>query len=269
VSVRIGLTLPSFVEDPEIPLAVARAAEAAGLDGVFVFDHVFRGSGPRARPALECLALLGAVASETSEIAIGTLVARATLRPAATLSAALATAMRISTGRLIATLGSGDSESRPENEAYGLGHGALDQRVRALDQAVTACRGRGFPVWVGGAHPRVREIAVRADGWNRWGGDATSFAIEASSVRAASHAPLTISWGGLVVVGSTEAEAVEKRERFRIAPGTIVGGPEQAADALRELVRGGADWVILGPVDSSDPENAHIIADGVKPLISA
>lgn len=267
MNVRVALTLPSFVEDPEIPLAVARAAEAAGLDGVFVFDHVFRGSGPNRRPALECMALLGAVASETSEIAIGTLVARATLRPAATLAASLATAMRISQGRLIATLGSGDSESRPENESYGLGHGSLDARVRALDEAVGACRGRGFPVWVGGAHPRVREVAVRADGWNRWGGDATRFAIEASSVRAASNGPLTISWGGLVVVGATEADAAVKRERLRIAPGTIVGGPEQTADALRELVRGGADWVILGPVDSSDPENAHVIAESVKPLL--
>ena len=66
VSVRVGLTLPSFVEDPEIPIAVARAAEAAGLDAVFVFDHLWRGDPPNRRPALECFALLGAVAAETS-----------------------------------------------------------------------------------------------------------------------------------------------------------------------------------------------------------
>ena len=82
VSVRVGLTLPSFVDDPEIPIAVARAAEAAGLDGVFVFDHLWRGDPPNRRPALECFALLGAVAAETSRIHVGTLVARATLRPA-------------------------------------------------------------------------------------------------------------------------------------------------------------------------------------------
>ena len=39
---KIGLTLPSFVTDPDVPLVVARAAEAAGLDGVFVYDHLFR-----------------------------------------------------------------------------------------------------------------------------------------------------------------------------------------------------------------------------------
>src|SRR3954467_6637254 len=95
MSVRVGLTLPSFVEDPEIPIAVARAAEAAGLDGVFVYDHLWRGDPPNRRPALECFALLGAVAAETHTIRVGTLVARATLRPAATLANSFATAGRI------------------------------------------------------------------------------------------------------------------------------------------------------------------------------
>src|SRR2546428_696889 len=35
MNVRVGLTLPSFVDDPEIPIAVARAAEAAELDAVW------------------------------------------------------------------------------------------------------------------------------------------------------------------------------------------------------------------------------------------
>src|SRR4029079_6104522 len=44
--VNVGLTLPSFVDDPEVPLAVAHAAEAAGLDAVFVYQHVWRGEPP-------------------------------------------------------------------------------------------------------------------------------------------------------------------------------------------------------------------------------
>jgi len=46
VTVNIGITLPSFVDDPEIPIAVAHAAEAADLDGVFVYDHLWRGDAP-------------------------------------------------------------------------------------------------------------------------------------------------------------------------------------------------------------------------------
>ena len=76
--VRIGLTLPSFVTDPAEVLAVVDAAEVAGLDGVFVYDHLFRvaGDGSR-RPALESTALLGAVAAASSTLAVGVLVERA------------------------------------------------------------------------------------------------------------------------------------------------------------------------------------------------
>ena len=56
---KVGLTLPSFVDDPSIPLSVARVAEDAGVDGVFVYDHLFRtrADGTR-RPSLEGVALL-------------------------------------------------------------------------------------------------------------------------------------------------------------------------------------------------------------------
>ena len=102
---KLGLALPSFVDDPEIPIAVARTAEAAGLDGVFVYDHLWRDRPPPRRPALECFGLLGAVAAETERIHVGTLVARATLRPAAVLAQAFATANRASGGRVIAGIG--------------------------------------------------------------------------------------------------------------------------------------------------------------------
>ncbi|MGZ8765878.1 MAG: LLM class flavin-dependent oxidoreductase, partial [Acidimicrobiia bacterium] len=122
--VKIGITLPSFRDDPEIAIAVAVAAERAGVNGVFAYDHLFRvAADGRMRPALECTTLLGAVAAETSRISLGTLVARATLRAPATLAVALDTIQRVSGGRLLAAIGAGDSESRPENESYGLGFG--------------------------------------------------------------------------------------------------------------------------------------------------
>jgi hypothetical protein len=36
----------------------------------------------------------------------------------------------------------------------------------------------------------------------------------------------------------------------------LVGGPARLADQLGEFVERGAEWVILGPIDSSDLENA-------------
>ena len=255
MSVRVGLTLPSFVEDPEIPIRMAQAAEAADLDAVFVFDHLWRGDPPNRRPALECFTLLGAVAAETSRIHVGTLVARATLRPAATLANSFLTAQRVSNGRLIAAIGSGDSHSKAENEAFGLKFGTMDDRIIALHDAVRAAREGDYPVWVGGRAAQVREVAALADGWNRWGGTPTRLSADIELVReVAPHA--TITWGGLVLTGDDDAAALAKAEERTLADDVLVGGPARLADQLGEFVERGAEWVILGPIDSSDLDNA-------------
>src|SRR5262249_6905699 len=157
------------------PLTVARTAEAAGVDGVFVYDHLWRGDPPNRRPALECFALLGAVAAETTRITIGTLVVRATLRPPATLANAVATAQRVSNGRVIAGIGAGYSQSRAENEAFGLEFGTMADRLHALQESVQAVHATGVPVWVGGRAAQVRELVPLADGWNGWGGGVGAF----------------------------------------------------------------------------------------------
>jgi alkanesulfonate monooxygenase SsuD/methylene tetrahydromethanopterin reductase-like flavin-dependent oxidoreductase (luciferase family) len=267
---RVGLTLPSFRDDPEPALAVARAAEAAGLDGVFAFDHLFRRTSAGAqRPALESLTLLGAVAAETTRISFGPLVARVTLRPAATLAAGLDTLARIAPGRLVATLGSGDSQSRAENVSFGLGAGTPESRVAALDAAITATVDRGYPVWIGGASAGVGVVAAaRADGWNRWGGTVAGFETEARAVLDAhEREPFTVSWAGLFVLGANERDARAKAQRLAAGPGAVVGGPEQVAEVLRRYAAAGAGWVIIGPVDSSDPGNAGLLGEGVRPLL--
>jgi len=269
-AVKLGITLPSFRDDPELALAVARAADAAGLDGVFAFDHLFRlTSDGRRRPALEMLTLLGAVAVETRRITIGPLVARATLRPAATLANGLDTLARIvGSGRLLVTVGAGDAESREENETFGLGFGTVDDRVEALRVSVAGCRDRGYPVWAAGTDPSVRAVAaVEADGWNRWGGSAEQFRAEAGLVRAAAtRSPFAVSWAGLAVIGATEADAVAKAERLGTSA-PVTGGPERVADAVRSYAQAGAEWVVLGPIDSSDPDNAAVLGERVRPLL--
>jgi len=274
--VRLGLTLPSFVEDPETPLAVARRAEAAGLHGVFVYDHLFRfGADGARRPAIECTALLGAVAAETSSISIGTLVARVTLRPAATLAVGLDTALRIAGPRLLVGVGAGDEQSRAEMETFGLDFGDEAGRVMALRRSLRVLRDRGYPVWVGGRARHVGLVAAEgADGWNRWGATPEVFAREADEihrlVERLGRAPslFTPSWGGLVLLGRTEAEAEAKRERFNPGPQVLVGGPEQVAARLREYLAAGARWLTVGPVDSSEPENADILGTDVLPLLA-
>jgi alkanesulfonate monooxygenase SsuD/methylene tetrahydromethanopterin reductase-like flavin-dependent oxidoreductase (luciferase family) len=269
---RLGITLPSFREEPGPALAVAAAADAAGLDGVFAYDHLFRraADGTR-RPALELLTLMGVVAAETRRVAIGSLVARAAMRPPAVLAHGLDTVARIAgPGRVIAGIGAGDQQSREESETFGLGFGSAEERVARLREAVETARDRGYPVWAGGRDPAVRALAAaHADGWNVWGEtDVGRFGSRATNlVAVAARRPFVISWGGLVVMGGDDRDARAKAERLSAGPGAIVGGPERVADAFRAFVDAGADWVIAGPVDSSDAENARILGEGVLPLL--
>jgi alkanesulfonate monooxygenase SsuD/methylene tetrahydromethanopterin reductase-like flavin-dependent oxidoreductase (luciferase family) len=264
---KLAITLPSFRESPEPAIEVARAAEGAGLDAAFVFDHLFRARGEARRPAIEGFTLLGALAVETTRIAIGPFVARATLHPPATLAHTLDTVQRVSNGRLIAGLGAGDHESAAENETFGLEFGSMADRVRALSVAVVAVSGRGYPVWVGGTSAAVRAVAARSDGWNRWGGPVDRFARQAKDLRARAARPITLSWGGLVVLGEDDRAAARKAERLSPSGGTIVGGPERVAEQLREYVDAGAEWIVAGPVDSGDPENATILGERVARLL--
>ncbi len=281
---RVGLTLPSFQSEPDKVLAVARAAEDAGLDGVFLFDHLFRRRGDAVdaerRPALELLTMTAAVAAVTERPAVGTLVARATLRPPAVLRSAFDTLDRIAPGRILAGLGGGDDESIAEDTAFGVlpgdpapaGSGDAsaepgEYRLDRLEGAVRALADRPYPVWVAGVSPAaVRLAAGRADGWNRWGGGPASFQAAVERVRAelanAGRDPgaFTYSWGGLAVVAPTRDEAHAKRDRLGgDRPDVVWGDPPQVAEAIAAYASAGADWVILAPIDSADPSNAAVV----------
>jgi alkanesulfonate monooxygenase SsuD/methylene tetrahydromethanopterin reductase-like flavin-dependent oxidoreductase (luciferase family) len=269
--VRVGITLPSFVRDPETALTVARVAETAGVDGVFVYDHLFRArrDGTR-RPALEAAALLGALATTTSTIAIGTLVLRSSLRPSASSAALVATTARLAPGRVTIGIGAGDSESKEENESFGLGFSSIDARVNALADTTRAVRDLGASVWVGGIAEAVLDVAAReADGWNAWGLSPERFATQAAQVSAnAVRTPFECSWSGLVVLDETEDAANERSRTQRAAPGTLVGGPQTIAAAFAALGAAGAAWVIVGAVDAANPRTARLLGETVVPALA-
>jgi len=82
---RLGLQLPSFTYPggtPEIRARltdISQAAESAGLDSLWVMDHLFQlpedtGLGGPEEPMLEAYATLGFLAGATSRLRLGALV---------------------------------------------------------------------------------------------------------------------------------------------------------------------------------------------------
>jgi len=167
---NVGLIAPVFADSPRTAISVAQQADQLGLDGVFSYDHLFPIKSPD-RPALSAIPLLAAMAATTARVHLGTLVCRVTLLPLPVLVEALATLDEIAGGRIIAGIGTGDSLTTPENDAYGLDFPPLEERLRLLGEAARALRARGVTTWIGGRSRAVRAIAAaEADAWNSWDG---------------------------------------------------------------------------------------------------
>jgi alkanesulfonate monooxygenase SsuD/methylene tetrahydromethanopterin reductase-like flavin-dependent oxidoreductase (luciferase family) len=254
---RVGITLPQFRHDAEPAVAVARRAEAAGLDGVFVFDHLWP-IGQRMRPALHSLTLLGALAVETDRVVLGTLVARVGLVPDAVLVHSLVTLHRMTGGRLIAALGTGDSLNREENEAYGVPFAPVADRVASVVDCCRRLRAAGVTSWIGGRSPAVRMAAGNADGWNGWGTDVAIWAEEAAGVP---H-PGELTWGGQVLIGRTPTEAAAKLRAHGPRPGLVAGTVDDLKAHIDSLAAAGASWAVCAPLDvGTDPDAVEMLSE--------
>lgn len=98
-------------------VALALAAEEAGLEGLFRSDHYLSFTKPRERVVLDAWTTLAGLAAVTDRIKLGTLVSPATFRHPSLLAKAVVTADHISGGRVELGLGAGWNEA--EHRAYG------------------------------------------------------------------------------------------------------------------------------------------------------
>ena len=122
--------------------AGAVAAEAAGLDGVWLYDHL-AGSVHGASRVLECWTTLTALAASVPRIAIGPMVLNVANRDAGTLAVMAATLQEVSGGRLLLGLGAGGGVGTPyaaEQLALGRAVPGDVTRRRWVDEAVTMLR---------------------------------------------------------------------------------------------------------------------------------
>jgi alkanesulfonate monooxygenase SsuD/methylene tetrahydromethanopterin reductase-like flavin-dependent oxidoreductase (luciferase family) len=186
---KIGITLPSFSPDAGAVIAAAQAAEAAGVHGVFLFDHLWPMGDPT-RPALSLYPLAGAVLARTRRIVVGSLVARIGLLPDEVVLASLSSLAELAGGRFIAAIGTGDSSSADENERYGIPYPSAQNRRDRLREVARDLHTAGIETWIGGGAGATNEIAGETGATlNLWG-------VAPEEVRAASAEASHVSWAG-------------------------------------------------------------------------
>ena len=131
---KVGVQLPEverFVPWPEY-LDLARRAESAGYDSIWVGDHlVYDLPDGSTRGPYESWTTLAAIAAATERVEIGPLVASTGFHAPAMLAKQAATVDAISQGRLILGLGAG--WNRREFDAFGFPY---DRRVSRFEEAL-------------------------------------------------------------------------------------------------------------------------------------
>jgi F420-dependent oxidoreductase-like protein len=194
---RFGLQLWSQQTDWQSWRDSALAAEAAGWDSVWTWDHLMAIFGSWEQPIFEGWMTLAGIAPLTSRLRLGLMVGANTFRnPGLTAKVAI-TLDHLSEGR--AMLGIGGAWFEREHEAYGIHFGTgFGERLDRLDESVMLIRrlldgerfsheGRFYtftdalanpkpvqahlPILIGGSGPTktLRTTALRADAWNSSG----------------------------------------------------------------------------------------------------
>lgn len=276
---KVGVVLPIAQEDgadappPYAEIrAVATAAEAGGLDSVWVYDHVlFRFDG-ETTGIHECWTILAAIAEATSRVELGTIVMCTAFRNAALLAKMAGTLDHVSDGRLILGIGCGWHD--PEYEAFGY---PTDHKVGRFEEALTIIRSliregradldgqwmtardsvlvpparRDIPILIAAKRPRMLELTARhADAWNlawfgapdeRW---AKSRAELETTCAAVGRDPATLE--------RTVGVNVRYPDLVEAAGGSATGGEEPALVGDAQIEAGLAAY--------ADEGTGHLIA---------
>jgi probable F420-dependent oxidoreductase len=252
---------------------MARAAEDAGFDSIWLGDHLlYRGDGGPERGPWEAWTMLAALGAVTERVELGPLVACAAFHPPGLIAKMAATVAEVTGGRFVLGLGAGWNEE--EFRAFGV---PFDHRVSRFEEAFEVIRrlldgervslhGRFHGVddavllpppaarprlMIGSNGPRMLAATLRhVDAWNTWyedyGNSPEGFAELNERISAAARdagrdpGELERSACVLVALGGSSGERAFTTE----AP-PLTGPPDRIAAALRRLGEAGADEAIL------------------------
>jgi alkanesulfonate monooxygenase SsuD/methylene tetrahydromethanopterin reductase-like flavin-dependent oxidoreductase (luciferase family) len=275
VALRVGIQLPETEREVHWAeyVAMARAAESAGFDSIWLGDHMlYRGDGRRERGPWDAWTLLAGLAAETERVRLGPLVACAAFHPPGVLAKMASGVDEISAGRLVLGLGAG--WNRPEFDAFGIPFDHLASRfeeafeiIRRLlagervsfsgrywnldDAVLLPSPRRRPPLMVGSNGPRLLAATLpHVDVWNTWfdgyGNRPEGFADLSATIddaaRRVGRPPEEIARSACVFVVLDRSTA-DRQVGDEVPP--LEGTAEHIARVLREFEEAGADEAIL------------------------
>ncbi|MEO8638886.1 MAG: TIGR03560 family F420-dependent LLM class oxidoreductase [Chloroflexota bacterium] len=259
-------------------LALARSAEAAGLEAFFRSDHYGSFAGPADGPTTDAWATLAGLARDTTTIRIGSLVSPSTFRVPGSFAKVVATVDEMSGGRVEVGIGAGWNEE--EHEELGIPFPPLRERYDRLEESLAIVHGlwtepdgwsfegqhwqvrnarlRPRPTFSGKRHPHLilggdggprlaRLVATWADEFNRQSATPDRLREAYGRITAAcaeaGRDPETVVRSAMVGVLVAETES-DLRQRVQQQIGMLGGGDEDAEAWLSERT---GRWIIGTP----------------------
>jgi F420-dependent oxidoreductase-like protein len=269
-------------------VALWQQIESLGFDWISIWDHFYAADLTGNPSCLEAVSAHAALACSTTRVRCGSLVYCVGYRHPAVLAKSITTIDLLSQGRADIGLGAGWSEV--EYRAYGIPFPAVGERMDMLEEAAACVRGLlrspdGFsfegrhftladaanqprpaqaalPVWIGGGGERrtLKIAAMYADGWNVPFVSPEQFAAKRAVLHdwcaKVGRDPAEIRCAVNLGYARDEDDMAEQFANLRmaVAPGVLVGGPEQVAERVQQYVEAGADQVNLALRAPWDPD---------------
>ncbi len=253
--VKLGVLLPTRglllgdtpPTDAGLVLRMAERVEEAGLDSVWGGDSL------TAKPRLEPLSTLAAVAARTQRVRLGTAVLLMALRHPALLAQTMATVDLISQGRLIIAAGVGGAFNREQRQEWANAGVTAPRRASRLEEMVQILKGLGSgqPLTFPGKHfdldgVQMQPLPVQPGGVPillacHWNGRARDVQIQ----RAARLAD------GVISVSDAPDEYAQVVKRVRSLAGELGRNPEELEAVMYLTV-------------NLDPDVSHAEAEAEK-----
>ncbi|BDB42557.1 LLM class F420-dependent oxidoreductase [Mycobacterium kiyosense] len=303
VAIRLGFQIPDFsygtgVENlfPTV-IAQAREAEAAGYDSLFVMDHFYQLPmiGTPDQPMLEAYTALGALATATERLQLGTLVTGNTYRNPALLAKVITTLDVVSAGRAVLGIGAGWYEL--EHRQLGFEFGTFTDRFNRLEEALQILQpmikgerptfsGDWYRTESAMAEPRYRDrvpVLIGGSGEKKTFRLAAQYAdhlniiaafdelprkIDAVRARCAEvgRDPATLETSLMLTVlldENLKADQLPESRRARVA----AGGPQEIAEQVKtKVLDAGVGGAIINLPNGHVPGMITTVAEVLRPL---